>query len=171
MAEKRHGPGVITLLVYMIGAASLAGGLSGWLHATGAMDWANTLEAPDWAPGFELINLIGLLIPVFAVIALWIVQRTGKNGMRLLGTLLIALLLAGMSAQVCIFFGLRDPSLGFLAAMIMWVYTLFATGLVGRASTPAGVLLWIPFAWVTALLVMGFEFMRLNAAGTFAGGL
>ncbi|OLF75306.1 hypothetical protein AWH62_05660 [Maricaulis sp. W15] len=171
MADKRHGPGVITLLVYMIGAASLAGGLSGWLHATGAVDWVNALDAPNWAPSFAVMNLIGLLIPVCTVIALWIVQRSGKNGMRLLGSLLIVLLLTGMSAQVCIFFGLRDPALGFLAAMAMWIYGLFATGLVGRASPAAGVLLWVPFAWLTTLLVLGFELMRLNTAGTFAGGL
>ncbi|WP_291843552.1 tryptophan-rich sensory protein [Maricaulis sp.] len=171
MTEKRHGPGVITLLVYLVGAASLAGGLSGWIHATGAMDWAKGLEAPNWAPSFDLMNILGLLVPKFVVIALWIVQRSGKDGMRLLSALLIALLLAGMSTQICIFFGMRDPALGFLAAMAMWVYALFATGIVGRASTAAGVLLWVPFAWLTTLLVFGFELMRLNAVGTFAGGL
>ncbi|WP_297731959.1 tryptophan-rich sensory protein [uncultured Maricaulis sp.] len=171
MADKRHGPGVITLLVYLVSTASLSGGLSGWLYATGALDWASTLSAPNWAPSFGLLNLIGLFIPAFAVIALWILQRSGKDGMRLACSLLIALLLAGMATQICIFFGMRDPALGFLAAMAMWVYTLFAAGIVGRASSAAGVLLWIPFAWVTAMLVLGFEFMRLNAAGTFAGGI
>jgi tryptophan-rich sensory protein len=171
MTDKRHGPGVITLLVYLVGAASLSGGLSGWLHATGGMDWASTLTAPNWAPGFGLVNLVGLFIPAFAVIALWIMQRNGRDGMRLLCSLLIALLLAGMATQICVFFGLRDPALGFLVAMAMWVYTLFAAGIVGRASSAAGVLLWIPFAWVTAMLVLGFEFMRLNTAGNFAGGL
>lgn len=171
MAEKRHGPGVITLLVYLIGAASLAGGLSGWLHATGAMEWARTLDAPNWAPSFALMNIIGLFIPIFIIIALWIAQRSGRDGMRLLCTLLIALLLAGMAMQICVFFGSRDPALGFLAAMAMWVYALFATGIVGRASSPAGVLLWVPFGWLTLLLVLGFELMRLNAPGTIAGGL
>jgi hypothetical protein len=31
--------------------------------------------------------------------------------------------------------------------------------------------LWVPFGWLTLLLVLGFELMRLNAPGTFAGGL
>jgi len=171
MAEKRHGPGIISLLVYLIGVASLGGGLSGWIHATGAMEWVNTLEAPTWAPSFVVMNVLGLLIPQFVVVGLWVVQRNGKDGLRNLCTLLIALLLAGMATQVCIFFGMRDPALGFLAAMAMWVYTLFISGVVGRASTAAGILLWIPFAWHTLLLVLGFELMRLNAVGTFAGGL
>lgn len=170
MGDK-HRPGIVTLLIYLIGLSSLAGGLSGWLHASGAFTWLTELDAPNWTPSYSLLNLIGLTIPLFAVIALWIVQRSGRAGTRVIGTLLIALLLAGMTGQIVVFFVTRDVSLGFLIALGMWVFGLFTAWFVGRTSKPAGVLLWIPFAWLSFLLVLGFELMRLNSDATYAGGL
>ena len=54
MADKHHGPGIVTLLVYLIGAASLTGGLSGWVHASGAYAWLTELNAPTWTPACSL---------------------------------------------------------------------------------------------------------------------
>lgn len=161
MDEKRS-PGVITLLIYLIAVASLAGGLSGWIHATGAFDWLTELIAPSWMPGYGLLNLVGLFIPMLVIIALWIAQRSGRDGTRWLATGVIALLLTAMTAQIWLFFSTRDVSLGFVAALALWVYALLATWLVGRSSKPAGVLLWLPFAWQSFLLIAGFELMRLN---------
>ncbi|WP_300544164.1 TspO/MBR family protein [Maricaulis sp.] len=171
MGEKHQGPGVVTLLVYLIGVASLAGGLSGWVHASGSYAWLEGLNAPNWTPSFALLNLVGLFIPVFAIISVWIVQRSGRDGTRLLASLLTGLLLAGMTTQIVVFFATRDVTLGFLIAIAMWLYALFAANLAGRSSKPAGVLLWVPFGWHTFLLVLGFELMRLNNGTTFAGGL
>lgn len=168
MDEKRS-PGVITLLVYLIVVASFAGGLSGWIHATGAFAWLEGLEAPDWTPGFGLINLLGLFVPMFAAVALWIVQRSGRDGTRFLGAMPIALYLAGLSAQVWLVFSTRDVSLGFVAGLAMWVFALFAAWLAGRSSRPAGVLMWIPLAWQSLAVVLGFELMRLNTGGPLTG--
>jgi tryptophan-rich sensory protein len=170
MGEKSR-PGVVTLLIYLIGLSSLAGGLSGWVHASGAFAWLTELNAPNWTPSYSLLNLVALFIPLFTVIALWIVQRAESSLARLTGTLLIGLLVAGMTAQIVIFFATRDVTLGFLVAMAMWVYSLFSAWFTGRISGAAGVLLWIPFAWLTFLLVLGFELMRLNNGSTYAGGL
>lgn len=170
MDEKRS-PGVMTLLVYLIAAASLAGGLSGWIHATGAFAWLTGLQAPHWTPGYSLLNLIGLFIPMLLVIALWIVQRAGRDGTRWVATGLVVLFLAGMTAQIWIFFSLRDVSLGFVAALAMWIYALFATWYVERSCRPAGVLLWLPFAWQGFLAIIGFELMRLNTGGPLTVGL
>lgn len=170
MGEKNR-PGVVTLLIYLIGLSSLAGGISGWVHASGAFAWLAGLNAPNWTPSYALLNLVALGIPLFAVIALWIVQRAGRGVARLTGTALIGLLVAGMTAQIVIFFATRDVTLGFLIAIAMWLYGLFAAWFTGRMSRPAGILLWVPFAWLTFLLILGFELMRLNSGTTFAGGL
>lgn len=170
MDEKRS-PGVITLLIYLIASASLAGGLSGWIHATGAFAWLTELHAPSWMPGYGLLNGIGLFVPMLVVIALWIVQRSGRDGLRWLATGAIILLLAAMTAQIWLFFSTRDVSLGFVAALALWVYALITTWLVGRSSRPAGILLWLPFGWQSFLLVSGFELMRLNSGGPLTASL
>ncbi|WP_203290947.1 TspO/MBR family protein [Maricaulis parjimensis] len=162
MADKHHGPGIVTLLVYLIGAASLTGGLSGWVHASGAYAWLTELNTPNWAPAYSLINIVGLFMPAFGVIALWIVQHSGRDGSRTWASLLVLLLLAGMTSQIIIFFSLRDVSTGFVIALGLWVYALLASHLVSRSSRAAGVLLWMPLAWHTFLVVLGFELMRLN---------
>ena len=171
MADKHHGPGIVTLLVYLIGAASLTGGLSGWVHASGAYAWLTELNAPNWTPAYSLLNMIGLFVPALAVIALWIVQHSGRNGTRLWASLLVLLWLAGMTGQVITFFALRDVATGFVVALGLWVYALLASYLVSRSSRAAGVLLWLPLAWHTFLVVLGFELMRLNTGTTWGGGL
>ena len=171
MGEKRHGPGIMTLLVYLIGAASLTGGLSGWVHASGAFEWLTELNSPNWTPSYTLLNTVGLFIPVFAVIALWVTQTAGRQGTRTWASLLELIWIAGMTTQILVFFPLRDPALGFLAALLMWLFAFFATGLISRASRTASVLLWPALGWHSFLVVLGFELMRLNNGATFAGGL
>ena len=170
MGEKSR-PGIATLLIYLIGLSGAAGGVSGWVHASGAFAWLTSLEAPGWAPSYSLLNMFGLAVPLFTTIGLWIVQRCSPNSMRLAATVMIALLLLGLLGQVIAFFALRDVTLAFLIALALWIYALFAVWVAGRACKPAGVLMWVPYAWLSFLLVLGFELMRLNNGSSYAGGL
>ncbi|MBO6763587.1 TspO/MBR family protein [Maricaulis sp.] len=169
--DGKRSPGIVTLLVYLIAVSSLAGGLSGWIHATGAFAWLTGLNAPNWTPGYTLLNLIGLFIPAFVVIALWINQRAGAGMIHWLASGFIALFLIGLPAQIWLFFSTRDVALGFVAALAMWVFTVFAVWVAGRSSRPAGVLMWVPFAWQSFFVILGFELMRLNTGGPLTAGM
>lgn len=167
--DDTNRPGVIRFLIYLIAAAGLAGGLAGWVQSTGGVDWASELEAPNWTLGTDFSVLIGVLMIPPIAIALWLCQRSGRDGMRLLCSLLIAGALAVIIGHMLFFFGARDVALGFVAQLASWVYILFVTGIVGRCSRAAGYLFWPVFAWNTFNLTVSFELMRLNVG--VIGGL
>lgn len=167
--DDTNRPGVIRFLIYLIAAAGLAGGLAGWVQSTGGGDWAADLDAPTWTLGTDLSVLIDVMMIPPIAIALWLCQRSGRDGMRLLCSLLIAGALAVIIAHMLFFFGTRDVALGFVAQLASWVYILFVTGIVGRCSRAAGYLFWPVFAWHTFNLSVSFELMRLNVGAI--GGL
>lgn len=160
--DEQNRPSIFRFLIYLIAAAGLAGGLAGWINASGAMSWAESLTAPNWSVGSEINVITGMLILQPVAIALWISQRSGRDGMRLISTLIILGILAALIAQLMFFFGTRNVELGFLAHLAGGIYMLFAIGLVGRCSRPAGYLLWPLFIWQVYHIALMFEFMRLN---------
>ncbi|MHA6288037.1 hypothetical protein [Maricaulis sp. CAU 1757] len=157
-------PGALRLLVYVIAAACLSGGIAGWVSASGAREAVEAMAAASWLHTYRLICMATLVMPQFLVISLWINQRSGRDGWRLVSSLLILLLLAGLISRVLILFGSQDASLAFLASLGLWVFALFAIAVVQHACRPAGFLLWIPFAVLTADTIINFEMMRLHTA-------
>ena len=169
MTEQK-GPGIISLLVYLVAGAGLAGGMAGWIHSSGAADWARTLQHPAWTPNASILTGVGVVMPAFIVIALWIAQRGGRDGWRFFSSIKIVGLLAGILLRTYVYYGSQDVVMGFVATLALWVYDLFTVGVVQRCCRPSGVLLWFPFAWITYLLIHDFEVMRLYNDATFAGG-
>ncbi len=169
--DAKNRPGVIRLLIYMLAAASASGGFAGWVHTSEAASWAASLSLPVWTPTGMLPNIISIVIMQMTAVSLWITQRSGGGLLRLVAAALTLGLVAGLVMQLCITFGGRDVSFGFLAALVLWLYTLVTVAVVGRQSRPAGWLLWPLFAWLTFGVALSFEVMRLNNTASFVGGL
>jgi len=167
---EANRPSVIRFLVYQIIAAGLAGGLAGWVQASGALSWAESLDAPNWAFDSQVNIYSGMLILQPVAIALWLAQRNGRDGMRFLSSLLILGMLGALIGQLMVFFGTRDVNMGFVAHLGSGIYMLIATGLVGRCSKAAGVLLWPLFVWQVYHIALTFELMRLNGVTAVAAG-
>jgi len=169
--DAKNRPGVIRLLIYMLVAASVSGGFAGWVQSSEAALWTASLSLPDWTPTGMLPNLISILIIQLVAISLWITER-GKGGLlRFVAAALTLGLVAGQVLQLCITFGGRDVSTGFLAALMLWLYALLTIAVVGRQCRPAGWLLWPFFAWLTFGVALSFKVMRLNNTSSFVGGL
>lgn len=169
--DDKNRPGVIRLLIYMLVAASVSGGFAGWVHSSEAALWAGSLSLPDWTPSGILPNLLSILLMQLIAISLWITQRGKAGWLRFVSAALTLGLVAGLVLQVCITFGGRDVSAGFLAALMLWLYALITIAVVGRHCRPAGWLLWPLFAWLTFGAALSFEIMRLNNSASFVGGL
>jgi benzodiazapine receptor len=170
--DAQDRPTVIRLLVYMTLAAGMAGGLSGWVGSSGALEWISELNLPSWMPQYSVGIAIWAVIMQMTAVGLWIAQRTGRDGLRFITAFLLLGLVALICARTCVVYGARDVTLGFLATLGTWIYALFAIGLAGRCSRPAGLLLWPLFFWLTYALALSFEIMRLNSGGSpYVGGL
>lgn len=153
---------MVRLLLYMILSAGLSGGLVGWIYSGGSYDWVVSLDIPGWVPQQALITGIWIFLLQLAALSLWIVQRSGRDGLRTIASILILGLFVAIFARIYIYFGIQDVTMGFALTLANWFYALFAIALVGRASTPAGYLLWPLFIWQSFGLVLCFELMRLN---------
>ncbi|WP_339745979.1 TspO/MBR family protein [uncultured Maricaulis sp.] len=169
--DAKNRPGVIRLLIYMLVAASASGGFAGWVQSSEAALWAASLTIPDWTPTGMVPNLISILVMQLMAISLWLTERGDGSWLRFVAAILTLGLVAGLALQLCITFGGRDVSAGFLAALAVWLYALLTVAIVGRQSRPAGLLLWPLFAWITFGVAVSFEVMRLNDTSSFVGGL
>ncbi|WP_417488445.1 tryptophan-rich sensory protein [Maricaulis sp.] len=162
---------MIRLFLYMLIAASVSGGIVGWIRSSETALWAASLNFPDWAPGGHLPDIVSILMLQLIAISLWITQRADRCTMRLLSVLLTLGLIGGVCLQLCIIFVGRDITTGFLAGLALWLYMLVTMTVVDRCSKASAVLLWLPFAWLTLGLAFAFEVMRLNEGSNFVGGL
>ncbi len=169
--DAKNRPGVIRLLIYMLLAAGVSGGIAGWIQSSETALWAGSLNIPDWAPSRPLADIISILMLQLIAISLWITERSNRCTMRLLGVLMTLGLIGGLLLQLCIIYVGRDLTTGFLAGLALWLYMLVTMTVVDRCSKPSAVLMWLPFVWLTLGLGFTFEVMRLNDSANFVGGL
>jgi tryptophan-rich sensory protein len=169
--DAKNRPGVIRLFFYMLIAASVSGGIAGWIQSSETALWASNLNTPDWAPTGHLPDIISILMLQLIAISLWITQRADRCTMRLLAVVMTIGLIAGLCLQLCFIYLDRDVTTGFLAGLALWLYMLVTMAVVDRCSKPSAILLWLPFVWLTLGLALAFEVMRLNEGANFVGGL
>jgi len=169
--QEQNRPGVIRLLLYLILSASLVGSMAGWIHASGAFDWVETLILPNWAAPRHILTAVWIILFQLMAISLWISQRSENDRLRLISSILLLGLVGVITFRMCIIFSARDIPLNFAISLATWVYALITIGVVGRNSKAAGILLWPLFFWVTYGLAISFEVMRLNSGSVMAGGL
>jgi benzodiazapine receptor len=167
--KEQDRPGMVRLLLYMILSAGLSGGLAGWIYAGETIDWVTGLDFPVWVPEQSIMTGIWIFLFQLVAMSLWLVQRSGRDGMRTIASILIIGLFVAIFARIYIYFGIRDVTMGFALSLANWIYALFAVAFVGRANSPAGYLLWPLFVWQTFGLALCFEIMRLNT-GTIGVG-
>lgn len=166
--DENDRPGVIRFLIYLIAAAGLAGGLSGWINASGDLAWSQTLVGPSWSLDPDINVISGMVMLPMIAISLWLSQAIGRDGYRLISTLSIAAMLAAVMLQLVLFFGTRSLEGAFLAHLGTGLVMLFTIYLVGKASRAAGYLLWPTFVWQLYHIALMFELMRLNSAESLA---
>ncbi|MBR9824598.1 MAG: hypothetical protein GYB36_02200 [Alphaproteobacteria bacterium] len=166
--DEQHRPGVVRFLIYMITAAGLAGGLAGWINASGDLAWSQSLAGPSWSMQSDINVISGMFMLQLIAISLWLSQSSGRDGYRTLCTFAILGILAALFLQLLAFFGARDLEIAFLAHFGTGIYMIFVSWLVGRCSKAAGYLLWPPLVWQVYHIALMFELMRLNGDDSLA---
>lgn len=159
----RDRPTVGRLAVYLVLAAAFTGLMAGGANAVGAFEWIyEDLERPVWLLPGGVITALWIAKTLFLAFALWSVDRFGREGWRWLGMAGVLLTVVSGIAWTIVFLIMRDVSLGLLAVLASWVFTIFAAWAVGRASVGAGAFLWLPVIFQSYALAASFELMRLN---------
>ena len=140
-------------------AASAIGGMFTFPAIPG---WYQNLEKPSWTPPDAVFGPVWTVLYIFMAVAAWLVWKRGgwtaqRGPLTLWGVQLVL-----NSLWSILFFGMRNPALGLMGIVILWLAilaTLIAFWTVSRLS--GGLL--IPYlAWVSYASALNYSIFRLN---------
>jgi translocator protein len=95
-------------------------------------------------------------------IAAWLVWKKGGFKLNTPPLRLFIIQLALNAAWTPLFFGLRNPLLGAIDILVLWVFLVLTVRAFFKVSTVAGWLLVPYLLWVTFAAALNIEIWRLN---------
>lgn len=140
-------------------AASAIGGLFTYPAIPG---WYQGLEKPSWTPPDAVFGPVWTVLYIFMAVAAWLVWKRGgwtaqRGPLTLWGVQLVL-----NSLWSILFFGMRNPALGLVEIVILWLAILATLIAFWKVSRLAGGLL-IPYlAWVSYASALNYSILRLN---------
>jgi benzodiazapine receptor len=140
-------------------AASAIGGLFTYPAIPG---WYQGLEKPSWTPPDAVFGPVWTVLYIFMAVAAWLVWKRGgwtaqRGPLTLWGVQLVL-----NSLWSILFFGMRNPALGLMEIVILWLAILATLFAFWKVSRLAGGLL-IPYlAWVSYASALNYSIFRLN---------
>ena len=152
---------ILTLFASII-IAQLAGAVGSIFTAPSIQSWYVFLEKPFFAPPNWLFAPAWITLYALMGIASFLVwQKRRKVEVKSALYFYFAQLLLNASWSVA-FFGLQNPSLGFLVIIALWLLILVTMVKFWRIERIAG-LLFIPYIlWVTFATMLNFAIWQLN---------
>jgi tryptophan-rich sensory protein len=146
--------------------------LAGWLalsFAAASMggffppgEWYASLRKPTWNPPGWIFGPVWTVLYVTMAIAAWLVwRRGGWAGQRVALLLYLGQLLFN-ALWSALFFGLRQPALGWVDILLLWLALVPTVAAFWNVQRLAGALLVPYLAWVTFAGTLNFALWQLN---------
>ncbi|OKY77490.1 MAG: Tryptophan-rich sensory protein TspO [Candidatus Methanohalarchaeum thermophilum] len=145
------------LIVFIVGC-ELVGIIGALVTSDAFVSWYPSLEKPWFTPPGYVFAPVWTLLYALMGIALYIVWKKGwpqKKAKYAVSAFAIQLTLNGIWTPL--FFGLRNPLLGLIDIILLWIAILVTIVLFTRISKKAGALL-IPYIiWVTIATALNYS--------------
>jgi tryptophan-rich sensory protein len=129
----------------------------------GPGEWYESLNKPSWNPPGWLFGPVWTVLYLLMAVAAWRVWRRGgwaEQGPALRWYLLQLLLNA---AWTPVFFGLKNPGLGLVVILLLWLAIFLTQRQFAKVDRIAAVLL-VPYGfWVSFATVLNATLWRLNS--------
>jgi len=152
----KHSWLVLALLIVLCFAVA---GLGGLATTPNIPTWYAGLEKPSWTPPGWLFGPVWSVLYLSMAVAAWLVWRKGN---AVVPMVFFGVQLAFNAAWSWLFFGLRNPGLGFVDIVLLWAAIVCTAIVFWRRSVVAG-LLFVPYlAWVSFAAVLNLAIWRLN---------
>ena len=140
-------------------AASAIGGLFTYPAIPG---WYQSLEKPSWTPPDAVFGPVWTVLYILMAVAAWLVwKRSGWTAQRAPLTLWGVQLVLN-SLWSIFFFGMRNPALGLMEIIVLWLAILATLIAFWKVSPLAGGLMLPYLAWVTYASALNYSIFRLN---------
>jgi translocator protein len=146
------GFAAITSLFASLGSTFTARSLDSWYRGLLKPEWApaDSVFAPAWTIVFALIAAAG-----------WMIWKEFKAAPKVAWALYALQLALNVGWSYC-FFALRNPRLGLVEVIVLWVVVFANLIAFWRLKPIAGKLLVPYWAWVSFTLILNFRLWQLN---------
>lgn len=136
--------------------------LASLFTASSVGDWYAGLKKPSWTPPGWLFGPVWTALYISMAVAAWLVFMERAKMSVSLPLWLFGIQLVLNGAWSALFFGLRNPGLGFAEIVVLWTFVLLTLVSSWAVRPLAGALL-IPYQlWVTYAATLNFAIWRLN---------
>lgn len=139
-----------------------AGAIGGRATYPAIPGWYQSLEKPSWTPPEWLFGPAWTTLYIFMGVAAWLVWRHGgwRSQKRPLTLFVVQVVLNALWSLL--FFGMRNPALGLVEIVVLWIAILATLLAFWKVSRLAGGLMVPYLAWVTFATALNFAIWRLN---------
>lgn len=139
-----------------------AGALGGRATYPAIPGWYQSLEKPSWTPPDWLFGPAWTTLYILMGVAAWLVWRHGgwRSQKRPLTLFVVQVVLNALWS--IFFFGMRNPGLGMVEIVVLWLAILATLIAFWRVSRVAGGLMVPYLGWVTFAAALNFAIWRLN---------
>ncbi len=149
-------------LVFFLALCAAAAGVGGALTAQSVTTWYQTLNKPSWNPPDWVFGPVWTVLYAMMGVAAWLVWRRAgwQAGGKALATFGVQLAL-NVAWSGC-FFTLRNPGLGLVVLVLLWLAIVATVFAFARHSRPAAWLLVPYLAWTSFAGVLNATVWVLN---------
>ena len=159
MKDARSVVGLVVALAICFAVA----GVGSVFTARSVPTWYAELAKPSWTPPGWLFGPVWTVLYVMMAVAAWLVWRQAGTAEVGLALALFAVQLALNGLWSPVFFGLRNPGLGFGVIVLLWLAIVGTMATFWRVKPAAAWLLAPYLAWVTYASALNFAVWRMNA--------
>jgi tryptophan-rich sensory protein len=152
----------IIKLIFAILICQLAGIIGSFFTAPSVRTWYQTIQKPTFTPPNWLFAPVWTTLFLLMGISLYLILIRRTNKQVKLGLLFFGIQLLLNIIWSVLFFGLRNPLLGLIEIVILWVFILLTIISFWKIDKRASYLL-IPYIlWVSFAMLLNFYIWRLN---------
>lgn len=140
-----------------------AGIIGSFFTANAINDWYQYLNKPSFNPPNWIFGPAWVTLYTLMAAALFLIWKEGlKNKKRKEAFILFLIHLCANAAWSIVFFGMRNPFLGFVNIIILWAFIILVLLRFYKINKTAGWLLVPYFLWVSFAAVLNFSLWQLN---------
>lgn len=149
------------ILVGFLLLPQLAGGIGAYFTFPAISSWYQFLNKPSWSPPNWLFGPVWTLLYLLMGVASFLVwQSKNEAGAKILKIYFVHLLLNSLWSVF--FFGLKNPLLGFLEIIGLWVVIFYLTINFYKIKKIAGILFLPYLFWVSFASILNLAIVILN---------
>lgn len=151
---------IFNLLFFLI-VPQIAGIIGAFFTYQSIKTWYSFLKKPSFAPPNFIFAPVWLVLYFLMGVASYLVwKKKNEESLSLLRIYFLHLFFNAL--WPILFFGLKNPLLGFIEIILLWVFVLFLTSNFYRINKASGLIFYLYLLWVSFAGILNLAILILN---------